>query len=117
MTNVTRKNSPLIKVRVLPAEKEAIEENARRVGLSTSAYLRNVGLGIEVRGVLDQQAVVEMSKVNGDIGRLGGLLKMWLTNDERLALFNQQQLQESIVEALAKIKVLQDELLQVVKRL
>ncbi|BAU77419.1 hypothetical protein ppKF707_1515 [Metapseudomonas furukawaii] len=67
--------------------------------------------------MLDQQAVVEMSKVNGDIGRLGGLLKMWLTNDERLALFNQQQLQESIVEALAKIKVLQDELLQVVKRL
>lgn len=58
-----------------------------------------------------------MAKVNADLGRLGGLLKMWLSNDERLAMFNQEQVKASILEALGKIKTAQDELLKTVKRL
>lgn len=113
----TRKGSTTIRVCALPEEKKEIEQNARNVGLSTSAYLRNVGLGLSVRGVLDQQAVIELSKVNGDLGRLGGLLKMWLSNDERLAVFNQEQLKASILEALEKISVIQDEMLAKVKQI
>lgn len=117
MNNATRKGSPHIKVWVLPSEKEAIEENARAVGLSVSTYLRNVGMGTQVRGVLDQRAVVELSKVNGDLGRLGGLLKMWLSNDERLAIFKRDQVETSIREALEKIQALQDQMFDAVKKL
>lgn len=117
MTNPTRKGSPPIKVWLLPEEKEEVEENARRVGLSASAYLRSIGLGLSVRGVLDQQAVIELSKVNGDLGRLGGLLKMWLSNDERLALFRKDHVQQSILEVLGKIRLIQDEMLEKVERL
>lgn len=94
-----------------------IDQNAKNVGLSTSTYLRNIGIGIEVKGILDQKAVGDMAKVNADLGRLGGLLKMWLSNDERLAMFNQEQVKASILEALGKIKTAQDELLKTVKRL
>ncbi len=117
MKSETRKGSTPIKVWVLPAEKELIEDNAKAVGLSASAYLRNVGMGMQVRGVLDQQAVLELAKVNGDLGRLGGLLKMWLSNDERLAIFKKDQVETSIREALEKIQGLQDQMLDAVKKL
>lgn len=74
-------------------------------------------MGIQVRGVLDQKAVVELSKVNGDLGRLGGLLKMWLSNDERLAIFKKDQVETSIREALEKIQALQDQMFEAVKKL
>lgn len=112
----TRKGSTNIRVCVTPDEKKEIEFNAKNVGLSTSAYLRNIGLGLSVRGVLDQKAVIELSKVNGDLGRLGGLLKMWLTNDERLAIFNQDQLKASILESLGKITEIQNQMLEKVKK-
>jgi hypothetical protein len=81
--HVTRKQRQL-RVPVLPEEALAIKAQAQAVGLPVAAYLRNVGLGIEVKSVLDYQRIEELARINGDLGRLGGLLKLWLTNDERL---------------------------------
>ena len=81
---ITRKGSPPIKVYCLPEEKAQITENAKAAGLSLSTFLLRVGAGFEVRTVLDYQRIEELARVNGDLGRLGGLLKLWLTNDERL---------------------------------
>jgi hypothetical protein len=64
-----------------------IETNANRVGMSLSAYLLALGMGYEPRGVVDGDKVDELIRINGDLGRLGGLLKLWLTNDERTARF------------------------------
>ena len=36
-----------------------------------------------IRSTVDQEAILELAKINGDLGRLGGLLKMWLTNRDR----------------------------------
>jgi hypothetical protein len=55
-----------------------IEERAKATGLSISAYLRTAGLGHPIESVLDHAAVMDLAKVNGDQGRLGGLLKWWL---------------------------------------
>jgi hypothetical protein len=82
-SHVTRKQRHL-RVPVLPQEALAIKAQAQAVGLPVAAYLRNVGLGIEVKSVLDYQRIDELARINGDLGRLGGLLKLWLTNDERL---------------------------------
>jgi len=67
-----------MKVFVTDAERTRIEERARLAGLSVSAYLRAAGLHQPIRSVLDHQAVCHLSKVNGDQGRLGGLLKLLL---------------------------------------
>jgi hypothetical protein len=80
----TRKSSTPIKVYCLPEEKAQIAENAKAAGLSLSTFLLRVGAGFEVRTVLDYQRIEELARINGDLGRLGGLLKLWLTNDERL---------------------------------
>ena len=69
-----------LRVVVSAAEQAAIEDRARATGLSLSAYLRMVGLGYEPRSVLDLEAVERLSQVNADLGRLGGLLKLWLTS-------------------------------------
>lgn len=37
--------------------------------------LRKVGMGYEVDAWVDIEQVKELSRVNGDLGRLGGLLK------------------------------------------
>jgi len=83
----TRKNSPPIKVYCLPEERARIEATAKRFGLSLSTYLLNLGLAYEPRGVVDGDRLDELMRINGDLGRLGGLLKLWLTNDERTARF------------------------------
>jgi hypothetical protein len=67
-----------MKVFVTDAERARIEERAKIAGLSVSAYLRAAGLNQPIRSVLDHNAVCELAKVNGDQGRLGGLLKLWL---------------------------------------
>jgi len=69
-----------MKVFVTDDERARIEEHAKGSGLSVSAYLRTAGLGHPIKSVLDHAAVVDLAKVNGDQGRLGGLLKLWLVD-------------------------------------
>lgn len=57
--------------------------------MSPSRYLREVGQGYQINGVVDYEQVRELARINGDLGRLGGLLKLWLTNDERTAQFGE----------------------------
>lgn len=111
--NKIRRNTTPIKVWVFPDEKEEIVKNARNHGLSTSTFLRNLGLNIEVQGTMDQQAILELVKVNADLGRLGGLLKLWLTNDERTKNFNKG----TIDELLNRISVIQNEMYEKVTKI
>ncbi|HCD1091615.1 TPA: conjugal transfer transcriptional regulator TraJ [Proteus mirabilis] len=79
--NETRKNSTPIKVYCLRSEKENIESQARKAGMSVAKYLREVGQGYRITGIVDYECVRELAKINSDLGRLGGLLKLWLTNN------------------------------------
>jgi len=69
-----------IKVWLTPEEKAAITQAAASTGMKDSAYLRALGLNMPVRSVLDLDAITEMVKINGDLGRIAGLLKLWLLN-------------------------------------
>jgi hypothetical protein len=81
---------------VLPEEEEAIKENARQAGLSVAAYLRNVGMGYRIQGVIDAELVGQLAKINADQGRLGGLLKLWLSNSEKLGSHDPDQMRRVI---------------------
>lgn len=102
----TRKGSPPIKVYCLPDERERIEANARAAGLSLSAFLLAVGQGYRVQGITDYEQVRELARINGDLGRLGGLLKLWLTDDVRTAKFGEA----TIRTLLNRIEATQDEM-------
>lgn len=103
---VTRKSGPPIKVYCLPEERKEIEANARAAGVSMARFLREVGQGYQLRGVMDYHYVRELAKVNGDLGRLGGLLKLWLTDDIRTARYGER----TIRALLARIEVTQDQM-------
>ena len=74
-----------LRVVVSAGERARIEGRAKNAGLSVSAYLRAAGLNQPIRSVLDHAAVMELAKINGDQGRLGGLLKLWLVERTELA--------------------------------
>jgi hypothetical protein len=111
----TRKGSPAIKVRVLPDEKAEIEALAASVGESASSYLRLVGLGHQPRSMIDREQARELVRINGDLGRLGGLLKLWLTDDEKLDEFKPARMTRIIRGVLEKIEANQEELRAIVK--
>jgi hypothetical protein len=79
-----QRKAPPIMVRVTEQEKARIHANAATCGVSAPALLRDLGLGLQTQSVLDQRAILDLLRVSADLGRLGGLLKMWLSNDERL---------------------------------
>jgi len=79
MKREPRDRQRTLRVVVSARERAQVEERAKIAGLSVSAYLRAAGLHQPIRSVLDHQAVCELAKVNGDQGRLGRLLKLWLT--------------------------------------
>lgn len=98
-----------LRVPVFPDEKQLIEEQARRAGMSIARFLRDVGQGYRIGGVVDYEQVRELARINGDLGRLGGLLKLWLTNDERTAQFGEATLRA----LLSRIEATQDQMGQV----
>ncbi len=107
----TRRKGPRISVWLLPSEKAAIQAKAAAHTMSDSGYLRALGLDMPVKSTLDQEAILELAKINGDLGRLGGLLNMWLTNEDRA-------INETRITALmASLEQTQGLLLEKVERL
>lgn len=109
----TRKNSTPIKVYCLPDEKAQIQENAEASGLSVAGFIRKVAMGYQVESIVDIEQVVELSRVNADLGRLGGLLKLWLANDPRTVDFPPLL----IKTLLAKIESTRQELRNIMDRI
>lgn len=108
----TRRNTRPIKVCCPPEMRQEIETAAKASGLSMSRYLLNVGLGYEIPSLAHHKAVEELAKINGDLGRLGGLLKLWLTDDVRAA----QVGTSTIRAALTKIEANQRQMTQLMKQ-
>ena len=112
-TKLSRKHVRRLRIPVHPEEEQIIKENAANAGLATAVYLRRLALGYEIKSSIDKQQVIELSKINADLGRLGGLLKLWLTNDERLVHIEPKTM--NVV--LERIKETQAAMLEVVNKL
>lgn len=75
----TRPRGNRIDVWATAEELAEITRNANALKLSRSEYLRQLGLKYQPKGQFDQEAIREMVRVHADQGRLGGLLKLWLS--------------------------------------
>lgn len=112
----TRKATTPINVWVTPEEKAQIGALAQQTGHSMSSLLRALGMGYSPPSTLDCKMVLELAKINADQGRLGGLLKMWLTNGERFAGFSEPKMRRTIEAVLSKIHAMQQELIELADR-
>lgn len=110
--NATRKGSTPVKVYCLPSEKIELESAAASAGLSVSTYLLTIGRGYRVTGILDNKRVEELARINGDLGRLGGLLKLWLTDDVRTLQFGEP----TILALLSKIESTQEKMQEIMQQ-
>jgi len=76
-----------IAVYIGPEEYNRIQESAQKAKLSLSTFCKRVCTGIPVPGLEHQQAVKDILKANADLARLGGLLKLALSEGgDKLAL-------------------------------
>ena len=103
----TRRESSPIKVWVTPEEKAAIQAKAGAHSLSASSYLRRLGLVLPVESTIDQRAVLDLVKINADLGRFGGLIKMWLTTNADFQSISAQGLQRKLENTLSDVRALQ----------
>lgn len=107
-----RKDHQPIKVYCFPDERETIEQQAHSTGLSKSSYLLRVGMGYPIRSIVDNHRVEELVKINGDLGRLGGLLKLWLSKETSVAGIEAR----TVRETLQKIDSTQDQMVALMQR-
>ena len=98
---------------MLPAEEVAIKNKAHDAGLPVASYLRNLGLGYQVPSIIDNRQVDHLLKINGDLGRLGGLIKLWLTSDSRTKFIGKSKL----LQTLDDIRDTQNRMLDVIIKL
>ncbi len=73
---MTRPRGKPIYVWTTAEERAEIQRLARATGLSLSAYLRSLGLGFEPASAFDADAILALARIHADQGRLGGLLKL-----------------------------------------
>lgn len=69
-----------IQVPVTDEERAVIIQTAKNCGLPVSALLRRLALGYQPPSLTDINMELELIRLRGDFGRLGGLLKMWLVD-------------------------------------
>lgn len=113
------KKDQRIDLKVSREEKELLELKAKKANLPLSAYLRNLGLGYPVESKTDYMALSALNVAAGDLGRLGGLFKMWLSNNkhDRRAMFgdyryeNVARLVDEILEQKAELMSIAESLL------
>ena len=67
--------------RLTEYEYNIISEKAKNTGLSNSKYIRNLAMNYPIKSVVDQRALSELVKCKADLGRLGGLFKLWLESE------------------------------------
>jgi hypothetical protein len=74
------KRRMVLKSYLSPEEYNAILASARRAGLSLSTFSKRVCLGTPVPSLERQEFRLELRRIKGELGRLGGLLKQALAN-------------------------------------
>ncbi len=105
----SRQKTELIQVRATPDEKERLRARAAAFGISMGELCRQTIFASTPRSKTDQGAIAELAGTRADLGRLGGLLKGWLsgafekpvpdiqTRDDVIALLRQIEATQALV--------------------
>ncbi|UWZ79386.1 hypothetical protein L9S41_17140 [Geoalkalibacter halelectricus] len=113
MGSETRVRNCRLTLRFSEDELARATEMANQCDLGLSTYLREVGLGYEPKSTIDSQAVAQLAHLHGDLGRVGGLLKMWLSDNSKSGYGRSLNIPELVDRLLS----LQQEIGEVVRKL
>lgn len=98
----------VVKVMVTTYEKARIAANAAACGMTMSSYARTLFNGGIPQSLNELNDLKEVFRIHADLGRLGGLLKMLLTNDERVNDMGRDMATVTIDNVLLDIRITQD---------
>ncbi len=112
-----RVRTHLLQVRLTTSELNDVRIRAGMCGVSTASFVRAVALGEKLKVVADQRAVLELIRLRADMGRLGGLLKLWLTNEERFDKERGELSVADVRDVLHRIEATEEQIREVVERL
>lgn len=112
----SRKKTQMIQVRATPEEKVKLKARAAAFGISMGELCRQTLFGVVVKSKTDQNATNELAETRADLGRLGGLLKGWLSGSF-LQAPPQSQMHSDVDVLLRQIEVAQKEILATAKKL
>ncbi len=79
--NPEKRRDIKITIRVNKEEEKNLISNSNNHGLKIPGYLRSLGLNYPIKSIVDEKAAANLLKVNADIARLGGLFKLWLSDN------------------------------------
>ena len=111
-----RPRRTIIQVCVSKEERAIIQGLADETNLSVSAYLKQLGLTYQPVPALDVEHMIDLTKHIANLGRLGGLLKLWLTSDKKLAGEKPEELAAAIKGILPTIEHHQKQLNAIIKK-
>lgn len=96
-----------IHVPVRSDELQQLRLRASGVRMPLSTYIRGRGLVFRPTVLLSPSAVQDMLDLRSEVNRLGGLLRLWITDDPRLADYPHSQVSRTVGEALRRVASLQ----------
>ena len=105
-----------LRVPVTLIEKQEIIDKAQAAGLSMARYMRMVSLGYTVPSVIDNRQIEQLLRINGDMGRIGGLLKVWLTNDVWLKSTSESDIEDTLYSIRSTQNAMLTAILELKKR-
>jgi len=94
-----RLRGEVVQVRVSDEELELISANAAGAKLTNAEFLRRLGQGHTPKSKVDLSLVRDLCAVAGDLGRLGGLLKLWLA-EKRSGTLPQHEILAKDIDSL-----------------
>lgn len=103
MARGTRPRKNRIEVWCNEEEFSQISEHARGTRLSRSEFLRNLGRGYEPKSTFDREAIRQLAKLHADQGRLGGLLKLSLS--EKSGDFASRESMRSLLQQIERLQL------------
>lgn len=112
----SRQKTVTIGVRATPIEKEKLKSRAEAFDVSVGELCRQAIFGSIPKSKTDQDARRELAATRADLGRLGGLLKGWLSGSfEKGAPLLQTH--SDVVKLLRDIEATQQRVVAAVKKL
>ena len=111
----SRKKTEIIPVRATPAEKVDMRARAAKFGVSVAELCRQLLWGAVPISKTDQIAISELAMTRADLGRLGGLLKGWLTGSFKQGVPT-PKIHSEVVALLCKIDAAQKSVLDAVSK-
>ncbi len=103
--------------RLTPEEYYMIVTKAKATGYTASEYMRRVACGYPLHSMVDQLAVNELLQTRADSGRLGGLFKKWLTENEKIKPSLGSRSYQEVNSIVSKILKDQERLLNIAERI